>query len=60
MEGARGRHWVARSRTKKRHEAIQWRRAKRSIFPNAGIIPIRFDGRRRPLATLSAQLPELP
>ena len=30
------------------------------IFPNAGITPIRCDGRRRPLATLSARLPELP
>ena len=31
-----------------------------SSFLHAGITPIRFDGRRRPLATLSARLPELP
>ena len=34
--------------------------ALRIIFPNAGITLIRCDGRRRPLATLSARLPELP
>ncbi len=45
---------------KKRRLVPQRRHDMQIIFPNAGITPIRCDGRRRPLATLSARLPELP